>query len=73
MRESKINVFEPVFNLVIINHVDEFECLAGLQIFWELPWGGLVTLRLLSTLRQYNFITSMLQEVTDLLQQSGLL
>lgn len=33
----------------------------------------MVTLRLISTLKQYNFITTLLQTVTDLLKQSNLL
>jgi hypothetical protein len=72
VRESRLNVFEPVFSLVVPDHVEDYQCLpGGFQLYWDLPWGGFVTLRLVSTFKQYNFFTGMLQELTDLLVKSG--
>ena len=66
VRESKFNVLEPVFNMVVPENVDLIQCLpTKFQIFWEPAWGGVVTVRLQSTLKQYQFLTGLFLQVTD--------
>ncbi|CDW74666.1 set domain containing protein [Stylonychia lemnae] len=74
VRESKLNIYETVFNIVINDNIDTLQCIpTKFQIFWEQSWGGMVTVRLQSTLKQYIFITNLMQEVTDMLFKSNLL
>ena len=73
VRETKLNVYETVFNIAIVDYIDELQCLPSFQVFWEQVWGGMITFRIISTLKQFTFLTSMLQEVTDLLYKSHLL
>ena len=73
LRESKLNVYETVFNIVIPDFIDDFECLPNFQIYWDSVWGGMVTLRIFSTFKQFTFLTSLLSEVTDLLFKSNML
>lgn len=46
---------------------------ANFQIFWEQAWGGMVSAKITSTYKQYQFITSLMQETTDMLHKNGLL
>ena len=56
-----------------MNHIESFECLPRFEIYWEPPWGGMVTIRLLSTYRQYEFLTGLCQEVSNFMKKHSLL
>ncbi len=53
VRESKFNVFEAVFALVIPDNIDKLQCLppAKFYVFWEQAWGGMITARINSTFK----------------------
>jgi len=51
VKESKINIYEVVFLSVVSEHLDYLELIPHLQIYWESPWGGMITIRISSTLR----------------------
>lgn len=73
-KESKFNLYETVFYFVVPDHIDELQCLPSkFQIYWEQSWGGMVTVRLISTLKQYEFFTRLFQEVSDYLLKYGTL
>jgi hypothetical protein len=35
VKESKLNIYESVFNIAIFDYIDELQCLPKFQIFWE--------------------------------------
>ena len=70
VRESKLNLYEPVFSIAIPDFIEDYQCLPNFQMYWDPPWGGMVTIKIISTLKQYNFFTLMLQDLTDLLVKS---
>jgi hypothetical protein len=47
------------------------QCLPNFELYWDQPWGGMVTIRIKSTFKQFTFISSILQELTDLLFRSS--
>jgi hypothetical protein len=49
-----------VFNTAILDFIEELQCLPHLQLYWDRAWGGMITLRLMSTYKQYTFMTQML-------------
>jgi len=69
-RTSKFNVYESVFKLVINDNMDLWECVPDLLMYWEGPWGRLVTLQIVSSHAQFNTILTLLQKATDTLQLS---
>lgn len=70
VKETKLNLYEPVFQLAIPPFVEDYQCLPGFQVYWDDPWGGMVTLKIVSTFRQFTFLASMLQDLTDILTKS---
>ena len=75
VRESKFNAYEVAFNVVVAENIDRLQCLPPRQflVYWEQAWGGMTTVRISSTYKQYVFLTDLVQEVTDLMFRSGLL
>jgi hypothetical protein len=49
VKPASFNVNERVFNLVVKNHVDMLEQFECLELYWEHPFGGNVTVRTVST------------------------
>jgi hypothetical protein len=60
VKESKINLYEPVFSLAVPDFIEDYQCLPGFQIYWDRPWGGMVTVKVISTFKQFAFFTGML-------------
>ena len=44
IRMSRFNLYLELFNTVIINNMESLECVPNLSLFWDNPWGELVTL-----------------------------
>lgn len=65
VKQTQFNLNERVFNLAIRNHFDDIDCLQGLQLYWEKPWGGNLTVRLVSTRPQFEQFASLVQFVTN--------
>jgi hypothetical protein len=70
VKETKLNLYEPVFQLAIPPFLEDYQCLPGFQVYWDPPWGGMVTLKTVSTFRQFTFLATMLQDLTDILTKS---
>lgn len=51
VRESKFNVYEVAFNIVVPDNVELLQCLPPERflIYWEQAWGGMLTVRIVST------------------------
>jgi len=52
-KPSRFNINERVHNLAIKNKMADIAKIEGLQVQWDQPWGGNVTLKILSTKHQY--------------------
>jgi hypothetical protein len=48
-RTTYLNVYEDVFNLAIVDNIDELECVPNLTIYWESPWASVVTVKITGT------------------------
>lgn len=64
-KPTRFNVNERVFNIVIKNHVNHIECIDGLQVFWDKPWGSNVTLKIVSSKYQFHHISTLIQYCTN--------
>ena len=64
-KPTRFNVNERVFNLVIKNHIHHIECIDGLQVFWDKPWGSNVTLKIVSSKYQFQHVSSLIQYCTN--------
>lgn len=45
-RTSRLNLYEELFNIVLVRNMDLLEVVSDLYIHWENPWGSLVTVKL---------------------------
>lgn len=66
-RSTKFNVYKILFDLVIGRNIELFQCVQSLEITWDNAWAGLVTLKIVSTLQQFNGFLEILQTAIDLL------
>jgi len=41
----------------VADFLDDYECLPSFQLYWAPPWGGMVTVKVISTYKQYIFFT----------------
>jgi hypothetical protein len=48
-----MNLYDSVFNMVIIENIDTIECIPNLEMYWETPWANFTTLRLIATQKQF--------------------
>ena len=46
--------------MVIVNNMDSWECLFDLNLFWDPPWGGFVTLKIESNKAIFKVILNIL-------------
>ena len=61
MRITKqFNVYQQVFQMVIIKNMHNWECFSNVQFFWSEIWGGIVTLKMESILPMYRAVLSLL-------------
>ena len=59
-KPTRFNVNERVFNLAIKNHIHHIECVDGLHVFWDKPWGSNVTLKIVSSKYQFQYISTLI-------------
>ena len=72
-RTFRVNLYEQVFKYVIDFNMDLFECIPGLQLTWNQPWGNLVTLKVTTYARQQKRLFDIAYNAGNLLQQNNLL
>lgn len=65
VKPASFNVNERVFNLVVKNHIDLIEQFDLLEVYWERPFGGNVTVRTVSTKYQFDQFSAILQHATN--------
>ena len=70
---KQFNVYEKVFQIVIIRNMSLWECFSNVLFFWTEVWGGIVTLRIESISPMCRAVLSLLQTCTDLLMKNDLL
>jgi hypothetical protein len=46
-----LNTYETVFNLAVPDYIEDYQCLPNFQIYWEQAWGGVVTIKIVSTFK----------------------
>ena len=66
-RTTKFNVYKILFDLVIGRNIELFQCVQSLELTWDNAWADLVTLKIGSTLQQFNGFLEILQTAIDLL------
>ena len=64
-KPTRFNVNERSFNLAIKNHIHHIECIDGLHVFWEKPWGSNVALKIVSSKNQFQYISTLIQYATN--------
>ena len=46
---KSLNLYKEVFSIVIGQNMEALECVQTLYLYWENPWGNIVTLQIQST------------------------
>ena len=60
VRSQQFNVYEQVFQIVILRNLDIWECFSQVQIYWGEVWGGIVTLKMDSVLPMLRAVLNLL-------------
>lgn len=61
MVERRVNIYDKIFDWVFNCNLETFLCLDDrAQFFWETPWGGFSTLKIISSKELFDFICEIL-------------
>lgn len=73
VRTTHLNVYESVFNIVVVENIDLIECLPGVKLYWETPWAHVVTLRLIAKKEHFRIFLHLFQDTLNKMHQNDFL
>ena len=73
LRTTHLNVYESVFNIVVVDNIDLIECIPNVKLYWETPWAHVVTVRLIAKKEHFRIFLHLFQETLNKMHQNDFL
>ena len=73
VRTTHMNIYESVFNIVVVDNIDLIECMPNVKLYWETPWAHVVTVRLIAKKEHFRVFLNLFQDTMNKMHQNDLL